>query len=61
MRWKVPMPKEAPKEGHSHVVIAIKGSGGRLELVTQIPSGNASAIMELLLERAAHQATKEPK
>lgn len=61
MRWKVPMPKEAPKEDHCHVIVAIKGQRTRFELVTQVPTEHAQKVIELMVHSAAHQATKEPK
>lgn len=53
MRWKIPMPKEQPKEGHSHIVIAIKGKRQRLEFQAQIPTNTAEEVIEQLMRAQA--------
>lgn len=58
MRWKIPMPKEKPKDGHSHIVIAIKGQRDRMEFVAQIPTETSQQVMEMLMQQAAKGATK---
>lgn len=60
MRWKVPMPKEQPKEGHSHIVIAIKGKRQRLEFSAQIPCDVAEDVINKLMVETAAPLT-QPK
>lgn len=53
MRYKFPMPKEKPKSGHSHIVIAIKGERTRMEFQAQIPTDKAEEVIAALIESAA--------
>lgn len=45
-KWKVPMPKAAPRQGNVHFVIAYKTEGGvRMEFDGQLPRHIAQELM----------------
>jgi hypothetical protein len=50
-KWKVPMSKAKPKEGHAHFVIAYKTAGGaRMEFDGQLPVHAAQMLMAHTLD-----------
>ena len=45
--WKATMPREAPKDGHVHFVLAVKSGDSRHELSGQISTLKAQMLSKL--------------
>ena len=57
--WNIPMPKEAPRDGLTHLAIACKDANGRrVEFRCQIATDVAAELVTKIIMEAAIQPPK---